>query len=318
MTTKKRRGPSAAATAKRAKGKSTRSKAEDTLSQGDSPPEAPAENGLPEVNPFSPPEEATEAENGSPEVNLLSTPLASSPTPNWVDYGLSKCDEELVTRAGYLWQAMCVNTIDTILDVAESIRILHDVHYGDGTQGSFTAALVQYGFTAPNEIDPIHKSIRFQLKALNAQEASVREWWASVPEKKKRNWLSPSAIYRNWKASQERETSGQRSGSRRSGGRMSSQIEQANMELNQQLHEATEQIRRGLSPFSMGDTPEANARHVAEAWRDTPDKISKFLTCLREELRALVTGTGSSEQQSAEQSAEERKQAYAGEEAESD
>ena len=119
---------------------------------------------------------------------------------NWMELQLTEDEEQFVKRNAELYQAAYVRTLDTILDWGRSIEILRKRFLSSGIQGEFTQALVQYGFTA-RDGGPMAKSLRSNLKDLFDHEAEVRAWWAKVPEKKKRYWLSIRAVYNNWKAS---------------------------------------------------------------------------------------------------------------------
>src|SRR5262249_46795976 len=117
-----------------------------------------------------------------------------------MELGLSKDEEEFVRINGELYKKVYVETIDTIFNWARAIEILRRAHGNSGIQGGFTDALVQYGFTN-RDGGPMNKAIRSHLKHLLEHEQKVRAWWAKVPERKKRDWLSAKAIYTNWKKS---------------------------------------------------------------------------------------------------------------------
>jgi hypothetical protein len=119
---------------------------------------------------------------------------------NWMELQLTEDEEQFVKRNAELYQAAYVRTLDTILDWGRSIEILRKRFLSSGIQGEFTQALVQYGFTA-RDGGPMVKSLRSNLKDLFDHEAEVRAWWAKVPEKKRRYWLSIRAVHNNWKAS---------------------------------------------------------------------------------------------------------------------
>ena len=119
---------------------------------------------------------------------------------NWMELGLSTADEEFVRRNAELYRKVYVETIDTIFDWAKAIEILRRHHKKSGIQGGFAAALVQFGFTA-RDGGPMNKAIVSHFKGLHDNEQAVRAWWASVPDKKKRDWLSAKAIYSHWQAS---------------------------------------------------------------------------------------------------------------------
>jgi hypothetical protein len=44
----------------------------------------------------------------------------------------------------------------------------------------------------------MNKAIRSFHNSLLEHEAEVRGWWETVPERKKRDWLSAKAIYTHW------------------------------------------------------------------------------------------------------------------------
>jgi hypothetical protein len=119
---------------------------------------------------------------------------------NWMELGLSKDEEEFVRLNAELYKKVYIQTIDTIFGWARAIEILRRAHSDRGIRGDFTDALVQYGFTA-RDGGPMNKAIRSHLKTLLENEQKVRAWWASVPERTKRDWLSAKAIYTHWKAS---------------------------------------------------------------------------------------------------------------------
>jgi hypothetical protein len=121
-------------------------------------------------------------------------------TSNWMELGLSRDEEEFVRRSAELYKAVYIETIDTVFDLAKAIEILRRAHHNSGVQSGFADALVQYGFTA-RDGGPMNKAIRSHLKALHENEQAVRAWWASVPARTKRDWLSAKAIYTHWNAS---------------------------------------------------------------------------------------------------------------------
>jgi hypothetical protein len=120
---------------------------------------------------------------------------------NWVELNLTKDEEDLVREAAALHKAIYINTIDSVFIIARGIETLRKRHHGMGKQGGFGDALVQYGFTARDGETPMDKGIRSNLKELLDNEKAVRAWWGSVEERKKRDWVSARAIYRNWKVS---------------------------------------------------------------------------------------------------------------------
>jgi hypothetical protein len=121
---------------------------------------------------------------------------------NWLDIKLSKADEEFVCKSGETFRRTQVQTIDTVLDWARSIKLIRDANYGDGIQGGFTAALVQYGFThEDDDTKPIDPALRSQLQDMLDHEESVIAFWNEADPRKRREWRSPRTIHRNWKAS---------------------------------------------------------------------------------------------------------------------
>jgi hypothetical protein len=121
---------------------------------------------------------------------------------NWLELGLSADDEKFVRAAAEIYNATYVHTLDSVFKIAKAIDILQKRHFGSGVQGGFADALVQYGFTARDRESPMDKGIRSNLKELLADEQAVRDWWRSVPESKKRDWVSARAIYKHWKRAQ--------------------------------------------------------------------------------------------------------------------
>jgi hypothetical protein len=121
---------------------------------------------------------------------------------NWIELGLSADEDKLVREAAKIYQSAYVHTLDSVFKIAKAIDILHERHYGSGVQGGFADALVQYGFTARDGESALDKGIRSNLKELLENEPQVRAWWGKVEERKKKDWVSARAIYRNWKKSQ--------------------------------------------------------------------------------------------------------------------
>jgi hypothetical protein len=120
---------------------------------------------------------------------------------NWREIDLSTGGDALVRRGAELYKQTYLDAFDNVFVIAKAIDILQQHNYGTGVQGGFAAALMQYGFTTRDGLAPIDKSIRSNFKALLDNEPRVRAWWQTVPESKKRDWLSARAIYRNWQAS---------------------------------------------------------------------------------------------------------------------
>ena len=122
--------------------------------------------------------------------------------PNLLDLGLSKEEDELVKRGAALYKASVLEAFDNVFVIARAIDILHKLRYGQGVQGGFATALMQYGFTSRDGMKPINPSIRSDYADLLKNETAVCEWWGTkVPDDKKDLWLSARAIRRNWKAS---------------------------------------------------------------------------------------------------------------------
>jgi regulator of replication initiation timing len=119
---------------------------------------------------------------------------------NWLELNLSPEDDKFVRRYGELYRAQYVETIDTVFGIARSIDILKQQFDRSGNRGAFGDALVQFGFIA-RDGGPMNKAIRSFHKTLLDNEAAVRAWWTTVPEIKKRDWLSGKAICTNWKTS---------------------------------------------------------------------------------------------------------------------
>jgi hypothetical protein len=126
----------------------------------------------------------------------------TSAMSNWLDLRLSTDEEKFVREAGDEYVATYVHTIESIFKTAKAIDILQRRFYGNGVQGAFSDALVQYRFTARDRESAIDKGIRSNLKEMLASEQAVRDWWTSVPEKKKRDWISARGVYKHWKKSQ--------------------------------------------------------------------------------------------------------------------
>ena len=164
-------------------------------------------------------------------------------------------------------------------------RKLHQRHYASGIQGGFADALVQYGFTS-RDGGPMDKHIRYCLGQLRESEEKVREWWHSVPERKKRYWLSAVAIHRHWKASLRpvRDPSAPRT---------PTPLEQeraTNVELQQQLHAALARLRSadGGNLFDLEhDSAEQIGRTIGSAWRASPSRLDTLIKTLTAELKEI-------------------------------
>jgi hypothetical protein len=114
-----------------------------------------------------------------------------------MELGLTKDEEEIVQRGAELYKTTYLDTIDNIFTIARALKILQDRHRGSGIRGGLADALVQYGFTS-RDGGPMNKAIRsFHTQCLDNEDA-IRKWWAEVPERAKRDWLSAKAIYTHW------------------------------------------------------------------------------------------------------------------------
>jgi hypothetical protein len=121
-------------------------------------------------------------------------------TSNWLELGLSETEEKMVRAAAAIYKTTYLDTIDNVFTIATALEILRRRHLSSGLTGGFTDALVQYGFTA-RDGGPMNKALRSHLKTLLEHEPQVRAWWAGVPERQKRDWLSAKAVYTHWTAS---------------------------------------------------------------------------------------------------------------------
>ena len=204
---------------------------------------------------------------------------------NWIELNLTKDEEALVRRGAELYKAVYLDTIDNIFVIARAVETLRNRHYGSGVQGGFGDALVQYGFTARDGETPIDKGIRSNLKELLENEREVREWWKTVAERKKRDWLSARAIFRNWKASTKTKDP--------DAPKKPTPLQQeraTNVELQQQLHAANQRLKTadGGNLFDLEqDSPEHIARTISATWRMTPSKVKNLIRVLSTELKEL-------------------------------
>jgi hypothetical protein len=172
-----------------------------------------------------------------------------------------------------------------VFKIAKAIDILQKRHYGMGVQGGFSDALVQYGFTTRDGETAIDKGIRSNLKELLDSEQKVRDWWKTVPERKKRDWLSARAIYRHWKASARPKDA--------DAPRKPTPLQQeraTNIELQQQLHEANQRLKSadGGNLFDMHSTsPEQIGGIFLNEWRASPTRIRNLIHALSAGLNEL-------------------------------
>jgi hypothetical protein len=119
---------------------------------------------------------------------------------NLLELGLSKAERDLVERGAALYKATFLEAFDNVFEIARAIDVLQKRNWGAGVQGSFSQALMQFGFTSRDGMKPIDPSIRNAYKELLENETAVRAWWETeVTDAKKNLWLSARAIHRNWK-----------------------------------------------------------------------------------------------------------------------
>jgi len=204
---------------------------------------------------------------------------------NWIELGLSKDEEQFVREASAIYKATYLDNFDNVFKIAKAIKILQERHYGMGVQGGFAEALAQYGFTARDGETAIDKGIRSNLKELLDNEQAVREWWKTVPDRKKRDWLSARAIYRHWKAStRPKDPAAPKKTS------PLAQERATNVELQQQLHAANERLKTtdGGNLFDLAlDSPEHVGHAIIASWRTTPSRIKNLIRVLAAELKDL-------------------------------
>jgi hypothetical protein len=200
---------------------------------------------------------------------------------NWIELNMPKDEEAFVLAAAEKFKTVHHRTIDNVFEWAKAIAILQSRHYGSGVQGAFAAVLAQYGFTN-RDGGPIDASIRRDFITLRENEPAVREWWASVPEKKKREWLSARAIARHWRASlKQRDPDAKREPSPIAKERAT------NVALQEALHSANERLKTadGGNLFDIDrDSAEMIGRTFAQAWASSPTKIETLIKTLSEAL----------------------------------
>ena len=144
---------------------------------------------------------------------------------------------------------------------------------------------MQYGFVARDGENAIDKGIRSNLKELLSNEQKVRDWWKTVPDRKKRDWVSARAIYRRWKASTKLEDP--------DAPKKPSPLAQeraTNIELQQQLHETMQRLKTadGGNQFDLHATsPEQIAEVFLEEWRATPSRLKNLIRTLTAGLKEL-------------------------------
>jgi hypothetical protein len=204
---------------------------------------------------------------------------------NWIELGLSEDEERFVREASNIYKATYLDNFDNVFKIAKAIKILQERHYGMGVQGGFADALVQYGFVARDGENAIDKGIRSNLKELLSNEQKVRDWWKTVPDRKKRDWVSARAIYRRWKASTKLEDP--------DAPKKPSPLAQeraTNIELQQQLHETMQRLKTadGGNQFDLHATsPEQIAGVFLAEWRATPSRLKNLIRTLTAGLKEL-------------------------------
>jgi hypothetical protein len=221
---------------------------------------------------------------GKPFAAETETVHPGEPSPkNWLELRLSEEEEKEVRAAAAIYKTVHLDTIDNVFEIARAIGILQQRYYGSGIRGDFGAALVQYGFTA-RDGSAMNKAIRSHLKELREKEAEVRKWWSSVPERKKRDWLSASAVWKNWKKS--RKPPPDPNAPRRL---TPLQAERAtNVILQEQLRAANERLKTadGRDLFDIDhDSAEAIGKTIGSRWRSSPSKLETLIEVLTEELK---------------------------------
>jgi hypothetical protein len=129
----------------------------------------------------------------------------------------------------------------------------------------------------------MNKAIRSHLKELRESEAKVRQWWKSVPERKKRDWLSASAVFKNWKKSQ-------RPPLDPDAPRRPSPIQkerETNVALQEALRDANEKLKHadGRDLFDVdNDSAEAIGRTIVDRWKTSPSRIETLIKTLTDAL----------------------------------
>lgn len=205
---------------------------------------------------------------------------------NWMELRLTEDEEQFVQRSAATYRAVHVETIDTIFGWAKSIEILQKRFYSSGIQGAFADALVQYGFTS-RDGGPMAKSIRSNLKNLLDNEQAVRTWWAKVPEKRKRDWISPRAIHRHWKESL-RPADAPRKPS------PYTQMRETNVELQEQLDKTLAENRElrsddGGNYFTADSSAEHIANSIVNLIRPSPSKMRDVARLLNKAAKDIET-----------------------------
>ena len=168
--------------------------------------------------------------------------------------------------------------IDNVFTIARALKILQDRHRGSGIRGGLADALVQYGFTS-RDGGPMNKAIRsFHTQCLDNEDA-IRKWWAKVPERAKRDWLSAKAIYTHWNKTRKPADEPHKPSPY-------AQMRATNIELQQQLHESIEENRElrraddGGNLFTENSSAEHVIKSIGNLFRTSPTKIRTIATGL--------------------------------------
>jgi hypothetical protein len=204
---------------------------------------------------------------------------------NWIELGLTKDEEELVRKGAELWGAIYLDTIDNVFVIARAIETLRKRYEGMGVKGAFGDALVQYKYTARDGESPIDKAIRSNLSEMLRNEKQVRDWWKTVPEKRKRHWVSAPTIYKHWnKARKPVDPNAPKKPSPLAREKATSQL------LQEQLREANTRLKTadGGNLFDLEQTgAEKIGEIIVAAWRMQPSRIRTLITTLSAELKEL-------------------------------
>jgi hypothetical protein len=201
---------------------------------------------------------------------------------NWMELNLTPEEDEFVRKAADIHRIAHLDTIDNVFIIAKAIHILHRRYGNSGVRGAFSDALVQYGFRS-RDGKAMNKAIVSMLGKMRENEDAVRRWWGDVPERKKRDWHSPKAVYHHWQRSL-RPPREQRSPT------PLAQERATNVVLQEQLHSAIERLRTadGGNLFDLEhDTAEHVAHAISGAWRASPSKLDTLIKTLTADLREI-------------------------------
>jgi hypothetical protein len=195
----------------------------------------------------------------------------------YIELGFNSEEQAAVDEAAALLKVSYLDALETAFKIGRGLVILQKRFSGTGQRGEFADALVQCGFV-DRAGGPMQKSIRSNYTTLFEQEAKVRAWWKSVPEKKKRFWMSVRAIHRHWTDSNKpkipdalkKPTPFQRERA-------------TNVTLQEQLHAANERLKTadGGNLFDLDhDTVEHVGTVIGARWRATPSRIRRLIEVL--------------------------------------